>query len=97
MVEYDESIRKFYVEYEGQINAAKRQCGRLNLQFIDFDSEELVKKRFLNAQNRRKAALRCLGEERIITKELMKRYPDVYMHQNFKDNIEKLVRLKRIV
>ena len=56
VVEYDESIKKFFVEYEiphssptrkeDASNIVRKQSGRLNLLFVDFDTEAKLKKRF---------------------------------------------------
>ena len=69
-------MRKFIVEYKmpegSQVkkkdgnNIVRKQSGRLNLAFSDYDSEEKLQKRFTNAQKRRKAALIALGIERMI-------------------------------
>ena len=56
VVEYDENIKKFFVEYEipdssptrkkNASNIVKKQSGRLNLLFVDFDTDTKLKKRF---------------------------------------------------
>ena len=76
VVEYDEKMKKFIVEYKmpdgsqgkqlNGSNVVRKQSGRLNLAFLEFDSEEKLQKRFTNAQKRRKTALIHLGQERII-------------------------------
>ena len=100
VVEYDENLKKFFVEYEipegpyspkSGSNIVKKQSGRLNLQFVDFDTEEKLKRRFINAQNRRKVAMMLLAEERIILNELIYKYQDIFMPVNLKMQIRKLV------
>lgn len=98
---YDESIAKFFVEYEIPMssptrrsngnNAIKKQSGRLNLQFLDFETEEQVNKRFMDAQNRRKVALMLLAEERMILNELVYQYQDLKMPMPMKMKMRKLV------
>ena len=56
VVEYDESIKKFFVEYEipessptrkqDASNVVKKQSGRLNLQFEGMDTATGLKRRF---------------------------------------------------
>ena len=102
---YDENIAKFFVEYEVPMSSPTRrsngdtmnkvkqrkQSGRLNLQFLDFETEEQIKKRFMDAQNRRKAALMLLAEERMILNELVHQYQDLKMPMPMKMKMRKLV------
>lgn len=69
----------------------KKQSGRLNLAFCDFDSNEKLQERFKVAQNRRKIALMLLAEERIIKGELVHIYKDIAMPSNIKIRISSRV------
>ena len=52
----------------------RKQSARLNITFLDYDKEDMLKQRHHNAQNRRKVAMNLLAEERIILNELLEEY-----------------------
>ena len=70
---------------------AKKQSGRLNLLFDDFDTEEKMLERQQNAQKRRRVALTLLAEERMIMDDLIFRYPNLVMPSKVKLEISRLV------
>lgn len=101
MLDYDDKLKKFIVEYTipessptrstAASTAVIKQSGRLNLSFCDFDTDEKLQRRFKIAQNRRKTALLQLAEERIINNELVHIYRDLAMPSKIKMGISRRV------
>ena len=101
VIDYDPKAKKFLVTYQlpkgclassksNENNQVTKLSARLNLTFLDFDTEEELRARFNSAQLRRKCSLIALAQERMILNDLIHRYKNIEMPQKVKLNIKKL-------
>ena len=68
---------------------------RLNLTFLDYDSEEELRERFNQAQQRRKSSLISLAVERMILNELIHKYQNIEMPKIMKLNIKRFASARK--
>ena len=66
-----------------------KHAGRLNLQFVDYESREQIENRRHQAINLRKEAQSKLLSERLFINELAKKYSYIKLPKKLKQNIKR--------
>ena len=79
VIGYDESTRKFIVEFRADRKTIKKYLGRLNLVFDEFDSKEHIEERRKLAKKLRRHALFKLNAERLFISEIATKYDYIKM------------------
>jgi hypothetical protein len=94
VIDYDETRRKFIIEFDVDGKHVKKYQARLNLIFKDFDSQESIHERRDLAIKLRRHTLFKLNAERLFIHELARKYDYIRMPQYLKDNIRDKVVLR---
>ena len=70
VLDYDSDTKKYLIQFESQGKILKKHCGRMNLQFIEFETREQIEQRRSDAQALRKEAAMRLTAEKFFINEM---------------------------
>jgi hypothetical protein len=93
VIGYDETRRKFIVEFRVDGRVIRKYLGRLNLVFEDFDSKEHIEERRALARKLRRHTLFKLNAERLFVQELARKYDFIRMPGDIKANIKRKLKV----
>ncbi len=87
VLEYNNENKRFLIEFKSGDKVLRKHAGRLNLQFVDFETREQIEQRRNVAQLLRREAQSKLDTEKLFITELAKRYDYIKLPRKFKTNI----------
>ena len=88
---YDETRRKFLIDFTVDNKYVKKYQSRLNIIFQEFDSRESILERRALAISLRRNTLFKLNAERLFIKELARKYDFIKMPNDIKENIKRRI------